>query len=266
MNDFRLPERPLPDEVRAQRREELLTAIQAPVRRGWLLPAAAAAVVALVSIGATVVLTGNDPTPEPSPAGAPAETTTAAASQAPQPASETTRPPRPGSAQESPPVPCAELGILPGEEVGAIEIGETTVRVYSDGTRWATCDEWAAGDGGEATAFAPQPVGVEPNKDLFLISMNFSLDDPGAAEYVAGGLLPEGVTGISYTFPGGHTEDAVIDDGIWAMAHFPTTGPMVASRVPNEPIIVEVALSGVVQTHELRADRMEWCAQVNHGC
>ncbi|MEZ0578195.1 hypothetical protein [Nocardioides sp. MH1] len=64
--DQQIPDRPLPDDVRARRRVELMTSIGSghEHRRRWLVPAAAAAVVAgLVGGGYAVSRAANDPAP-----------------------------------------------------------------------------------------------------------------------------------------------------------------------------------------------------------
>jgi hypothetical protein len=87
---------------------------------------------------------------------------------------------------------------------------------------------------------------------------------PGAKGEMAwaGGELPAGVTGVTYTFPDGHTEDAVIQDGFWAMQYFSDrwlpTGP--SHRV-------EVTLDGTEpRTFELPFNVNTMCNQISHGC
>lgn len=68
--DEQLPDRPLPDDVRARRRAELMEAIASdePRTRRWLAPAAAAAVVAgLVGGGYAVTSAGGDDATAPRP-------------------------------------------------------------------------------------------------------------------------------------------------------------------------------------------------------
>jgi hypothetical protein len=87
---------------------------------------------------------------------------------------------------------------------------------------------------------------------------------PGAKGEMAwaGGELPVGVSDVTYTFPDGHTEKAVVQDGFWAMQYFSDrwlpTGP-------NDR--VEVALDGSnAQTLELPFTVDTMCNQISHGC
>ena len=118
--------------------------------------------------------------------------------------------------------PCGNLRIpVPGaEEVSAIAIGDTTVRLYGNGTKWIVCDEWAALDGGVATLLHPHAYGEPLDRAQLGISMNFAMQDRMVSEYVAGGALPDGVESITYTFADGHVEPAVLDGDMWAMAYF----------------------------------------------
>ena len=85
---------------------------------------------------------------------------------------------------------------------------------------------------------------------------------------VAGGILPDGVTGITYRFPTGDPVPAqTVVDGqgrTWWFVRSDVPAP--AGNEMNSPSIeVVVSLSGVQRTYEL-----DWaahtCAQVNHGC
>ncbi len=268
MND--IPERPLSDQVRAQRKAELMNAIEARQKaRRWVVPTvAAAAVVGVVSVGAAVGVVGGDETNGPAEPAGPHGTM----SSSPDKAKGLQE--RAGKEKSSsrltngdttiPSLPaerCADLdvGIKGVEELGSIEVGETTVRVYGNGEQYVTCDEWASEDGGPATLFAPREVDAPLAKDQLLISMNFSLDSD-ASEYVAGGVVPEGTDAITYTFSDGHTEKAVIDDGVWAMAYFPD------KALPDD------LTAKVTVTRDSGAEKFtlsgpdDFCGQVNHGC
>jgi hypothetical protein len=78
----------------------------------------------------------------------------------------------------------------------------------------------------------------------------------------AGGQLPPDATGVTYTFPDGHTEEAVVRDGFWAMQYF-------AERtIPSGPKDhVEVAVDGADSlTFELPFTINTMCNQISHGC
>ncbi len=272
------PERPLSGQARAQRRSELMRQItdDGRDRRRWLVPAVAvAAVVAVVAVGGAVLAGGDEPASDNvGPAGggtsAPAEPIlpvdegSAPAEDDPEnvPAEGSSSIPvdEPGFPVESP-QPCSDLRIpLPGaEELSSIEIGDTTVRLYGNDSKWIICDEWAALDGGAATLLHPHAFGEPLNQAQLGISMNFSMDDPEIGEYVAGGALPEGVESITYTFSDGHVEEAVLEGDMWAMAYF------AHARRILDAATVDVVTNGVPERYTLRG--LEgFCNQSNHGC
>jgi hypothetical protein len=286
MTDQNLPpERPLSDQARAQRKADLMheVAEHRPGSRRWLVPAvAAAAVVAAVAVGGAVIAGGDEPTSRP---GAPAGGGPAQPSLAPDtptddsnavPSEPPTKPdaPRtvPGESKSSgafdggfpvqPPQSCADLRIpvRSATEVSSIPIGDTTVRLFANDDTWIVCDEWASLDGGAATLFHPHPLGAQLGRAELGVSMNFSLDDPDASEYVAGGALPDGVQAISYTFSDGHVEQATITDDMWAMAYF------TSAKTSIEGATVEVTMAdGSSDQVELRYP-LDFCSQSNHGC
>lgn len=78
----------------------------------------------------------------------------------------------------------------------------------------------------------------------------------------AGGEAPEGVTAIRYTFPDGHTEAAVVQDGFWAVQYY---SERVIPHGPNDH--VEVTVEGTTpQTFELPFTSDTECNQISHGC
>lgn len=268
-------ERRLPDQARARVRAELLhhahergaATPTRPGRRRWVPAAAAAVAVAAVGVGGALLVQAlDDGEGAGAPAGPPSSATAGVTPPVPAPSGSPSGPPAP--AQED--SPCTRVRELRrATDAGAIEVGETTVRLYENGANWFVCDEWAALDGGEATLFPPQRIGSALARDQFRVSTNFSLDDPEAAEFVAGGALPDGsVTAISYAFPDGHVEEAVIRDGMWAMAYFPTEGPLAAGG--RNPPVTDVPVTvgyrdGTSEEFTIRYP-MDFCAQVNHGC
>lgn len=265
------PERALSDQARAQRRTDLMQQITADDRdrRRWLVPvAAAAAVVAVVAVGGAVLAGGDDPQSRegvPAGGGGPADPSLA-------PDTPTEAPPEtvPGEGTSTgpfdgfpvqPPESCADLRIpVPGaSELASIPIGDTTVRVFGNDSKWIVCDEWAALDGGVATLLHPHAFGEPLDQAQLGISMNFSTDDAMIGEYVAGGVLPDGVESITYTFSDGHTEEAVFEGDMWAMAYF------AHGRRILQDATVDVVTNGVPERYTLRAPD-DFCTQSNHGC
>lgn len=76
----------------------------------------------------------------------------------------------------------------------------------------------------------------------------------------AGGEVPNGVTAISYAFPDGHTEQATVQNGFWAMQY-----------LSDKPIArgldwqVNVTLTGP-NGRTITLDYTDGCNQVTHGC
>lgn len=275
MND--IPERPLSDQARAQRKAELMNAIEMRQKAGrFLVPAvAAAAVVGVVSVGAAVGVVGDDGSNGPAQPVGPGGTMSSSpdkgeslkehadnkqSDKAPEHKQSDNKVEN-GEFPTFPSQECAELniGIKGAEELHSIEVGETTVRVYGNSEQYVTCDEWASKGGGPATLFAPRDVGAPLAKDQFLISQNFGMKD-GANEYVAGGLVPDGTAAITYRFSDGHTEKAVVEDGAWAMAYFP-------DKALPEDATAKVMVSTDSGTERFTlAGADDFCGQVNHGC
>ena len=304
------PERPLSDQARAVRKAELLRAVdggggddgarpRAAVGRRWVVPAiAAAAVLAVVGVVGAVLVGGDDPESSGVPAGAPS--TAASDPSSPSDAPTSGLPdlvdPAPSVSVSSGPESESESesaggGVPDGfprdkargcdrvrgpvrdaGQLASIELGETTVRLYGDDTQWYVCDEWASLDGGDATLFAAHRFTDDFTVDQLGLSMNFSMDQDGVGEYVAGGALPEGVESITYTFPDGHVEKATLRDGMWAVAYFATEPPMDGSQRVRGSATVEVVRSDASvsggssgQGYNLPYPQF-FCSQTNHGC
>jgi hypothetical protein len=76
----------------------------------------------------------------------------------------------------------------------------------------------------------------------------------------AGGQVPDGATGVTYAFPDGHTEEAIVHDGFWAMQYY--SDKAIATGLDWA---VEVSVDGPNgQTYSL--DYTAQCNQVSHGC
>ena len=262
MND--IPERPLSEQARAKRKAELMNAIEMRQKAGrWLVPTvAAAAVVGVVSVGAAVAVSGEDgPSGQAQPAApGPGGTKSSSPDKKPEPE----QPDNKVENGEFPTFPvreCADLNvrIKDAEELHSIEVGETTVRVYGNGDKYVTCDEWASKGGGNATLFAPRDVAAPLAKDQFQISQNYGMKSD-ANEYVAGGLVPNGTNEITYRFSDGHTEKAVVEDGVWAMAYFPDK-----ALPDNATAKVTVTTDSGTEKYTLQGVD-DFCGQVNHGC
>lgn len=121
-------------------------------------------------------------------------------------------------------------------------------------------------DGGAPTLIGNRSTNDPASKQTYALSENYSMTDDSVGQFIAGGPKLPGVKSISYTFPDGHTEDAVIKKDMWLMAYVPTSGPLVGTEQPTEPIHVEVTrVGGSTTAYDLQWGQ-DTCAQINHGC
>lgn len=153
--------------------------------------------------------------------------------------------------------------------------GSGTTYLYETKSAWVVCDDLSASDGGSPTLFSPhdKSQSYQPDTSTLAISENVITKPDGtwaSAQYVAAGRDFDGVQAISYAFPDGHTEDAVVGrNGLWSMTYLATDGPLFNPRtnaLDLEPIEVTVDYT----SGDDRTFTLEWaldtCAQINHGC
>ena len=137
----------------------------------------------------------------------------------------------------------------------------------------------AGGDQAVACNVAPDlavshPVAVQPPaqpaaRDFDFANGTASNVQAGQGDHTwAGGVLPQGVTSVTYAFPDGHEQRAVVQDGYWVMQYLSD-----ASWSRDLQSSVEVRLDGPAgpQTLELPlmpegGDLPFGCNQVSHGC
>jgi hypothetical protein len=156
---------------------------------------------------------------------------------------------------------------LPGATVAAdVPYGDGfETYVYATKAQWVVCDSWATVDDGPPTLLQVHPFapgGITVAKDLFLISMNFSMNAGDGGQLFAAGVPIRGVSAISYRFPTGDTVDATITDAMWSMQYLMPKPPR---RIWTDPVVVTVTMDdGATQQFDLTG--MDLCAQANHGC
>ncbi|MFY9915941.1 MAG: hypothetical protein WAK18_14820 [Nocardioidaceae bacterium] len=291
---------PMSDERKREIRAQLLaTTGTAPQtsRRSWLVPGlAAAAVAAILATG--VYLANNDgssrSTKPLQPADGAGTSTSPAGPVAPSPADTTVTaeiaPPTYSSTgpppAARPPENCADAvneliqraapPLAGATETASRAGGIGTTYLYESKAAWVVCDDFASVDGG-----APTLLSWHLKSDPYLptaktvgISEN-AVGKPGHLDhqYVAGGRDFDGVRAISYAFPDGHTEDAVVgQNGLWSMNYQPTTGVLVDPTTNErtlDPIKVTVSYTasagGGTDTFTLQWG-LGTCGQTNHGC
>ncbi len=293
---------PLSYERKLAMREELLASTGRRQRRlghPWLVPGlAAAAVVAIVAVGAVVVQHGGDDPAGSANSLAPAGNGSVTVPPSPSPTAgrhhsvATSAPnsgkhvihrgtyvlPTQGGALPNDPATTCEQEIAglgaPGLDGATVtadrSYGDFTTSLYETKTAWIVCDTGATVDGGAPTLFSPHQKAdaYRPDLESLAISMNFSLDDPSWAQYVAAGRDFDGVQAISYAFPDGHVENAAVGvNGLWSMTYLPTSGPLTRGNF-NGLDPVQVTVDYTDGSHDVFS--LAWasgtCAQINHGC
>jgi len=290
------PEQPMDDETRARIRARLADGAteeaEATGLRRWLLPVGAAAAVLLIAFGGTyAAFWPGDDTGAPSPGTGASSRPTSEPSDPPSeaPGEKLSRSPKTRKSQPPTSIP------MPGDP--GFEIPETTcrkevareVRGAEQVVSWPLPDGevgiWASGDraalcedsGGTATVHGARPYPATypmPKEALEWSTVSYTVGGESRDAYVAGGPLPDEVTGITYLWPDGDAQDAEIatDDAgnrWWSVGHVPTEGPMTGERLNLlrlDPVKVTISLSGVQDHVTLPWGAMHECAQVNHGC
>ncbi|MGI8612612.1 MAG: hypothetical protein ACR2KL_01480 [Nocardioidaceae bacterium] len=82
----------------------------------------------------------------------------------------------------------------------------------------------------------------------------------------AGGVLPPGATALTFTFPDGHVEPAVVSDGYWVVQYLSTTS-WSGNLNTTGPVLVEIADgTGGSSTVRVPLGAQTVCNQVSHGC
>jgi hypothetical protein len=284
MTDLLPPPPHLDDATRDRIRARLRSSIDAErtTPRGWLVPSLAAAAV-LAAVAAGVVASGRATPNDAHPAGQDGGGKTAVSGPSKGTRHHHQRVVRQHVTvghhgrrvqQSAPPPSCAsqiEGATVPeastyAESASIAHDGGTT-SLWTGHSHWLVCDQWHVPTG--ITTILHVTRDAAPlSRDLFTISMNFSMKPaPISSEYVAGGRVPDGVRSISYRFSDGHTQDAVLSNGMWAMVYLPTNGPFdkAASPVGATAQVTVTKADGSTVSYTLTLP-LDFCAQVNHGC
>ncbi len=275
------PERPLSDDARARIRNQLLE--HAHERRStmprWVVPAGAAAAVALVaglsywaiSPGDSeqdgLPITGGDGT---STAPTPARSDEGTSTQTPEHVTSShtagTMSPMPDDSVQVGTRGCEQEmeNVLKGAILALQVEGRALSSFWVKGEKFVLCDEFD----GRTTVHRALPL--TPRDDASTYAVSTDLLD-GQVIRSAGGIVPAGledVFDVAYTFPDGHTESAkkVADyDGRtwWRMIYTYDDGG--GNEMEKPEIKVVVRLSGAEYKYTLDWG-VDTCAQANHGC
>ncbi|HEX5088738.1 MAG TPA: hypothetical protein VFV89_13085 [Nocardioides sp.] len=270
------PERPLPDRARARIRGELLqyAGDNRSTAPRWLVPAGAAAAVALVAGLAFWAVNAGEPGDEGLPVtGGSSSTDPVAAS-----TNAVTTPPSVPETQSTttPPEATVQVGtrpcdqelefVLDGAQLTA-QLDDSTA-IYVRGDRFVLCDTV----GGRTTVHKALPL--TPRVDAATYAVSTSLE-PAQGGFrvtrVAGGVVPDGVTDFDaiYEFPDGHVQHAeVVTDEQgrrwWLMTYsYHEDAGVNETKLP--PIRVAVIQDAQEDDLSLRWG-VDTCAQANHGC
>jgi hypothetical protein len=272
------PERPLSDEARTRIRAELLqyAGENRSTAPRWLVPAGAAAAVALVAGLAFWAVNAGGSEEEGLPV------TGGGTSSAPATASTpSTGVPTPSSVPETeyttkPPESTVTVGtgscetemknVLDGAQL-AVQVDESSA-FYVKGDRFVLCDT----AGGRTTIHKALPLTPRLDAETYAVSSSYEPAQGGfLVTRVAGGVVPEGVTDFDaiYEFPDGQVEHSTVvtdDQGRrwWLMVHsYHQAGNV------NETTLPMIRVAIVQDTHQDNLS-LKWavdtCAQANHGC
>ncbi len=166
----------------------------------------------------------------------------------------------------------ARQEVRDAEQVVSWPLPDGEVGIWVNGDRATLCED----SGGTATVHRGRPFPASypmAEETLQWSTVNYQDGAESRSAYVAGGSLPDGVTGITYVWPGGDRVDARIATDAagnrwWSVGHVPTDGPMINPKgglMSLDPVEVTISLSGT-QDHVTLPWGGNECAQVNHGC
>ncbi len=233
---------------------------------------------------AVTTLTKAPPTATTAPVVKPPTTAVPTPGQPPtEPAPSTVGPGDPGVPTGPPPATSCAQEIAHAAEPslrGAVvtaerDYGPGTTYLYETKAAWVVCDDLTATDGGAPTllSFHDKARRYEPYAVTTAVSENLITNSDGSwvyDQFVAGGRDFDGGQAITYVFPDGHVEDAVVGrNGLWSMVYLATDGVFMDPNTNEtllDPIEVRVRYtSGDIHTFTLRWG-IDTCAQLNHGC
>jgi len=284
------PEQPMDDQTRARIRSRLAetTSTEPSTRHRWMMPIVAAAAVLVIAFGGAyfAFCPGNEgasPAPGTQESTPPVVETSAVpselASEAPSlRASDppTSQPPGGPGYFEFQETTCRDevaQELRGADQVVSWPLPDGEVGIWVAGDRAALCED----SGGTATVHQPRPFPATypmARETLHWSTVSYMVGETSRSAYVAGGSLPDGVTGITYLWPGNDAEEAQIATDAagnrwWSVGHVPTDGPMVrrgGSLMDLDPVEVTISLSGTQDHVTLPWGVLNECAQVNHGC
>jgi hypothetical protein len=259
---------------------------ESPRLRSWLLTAAAAAAVVAVVAGVAVALDGSGGDPDPGnpaasgPANA-ASSPTAACTELPGATAFAAPTGTAGAATETLGKACSANGPQPScrAEVHEQLPRADQVAASGDVSFWSAGGRWVLCYRGPAVTTVHHPAALAgtagpARRFAFSTDLADSATAPPAT-LVAGGPLGPADAQISYTFPDGHVQDAVVVDGNdgrrwWVMTYVARQG-VLADPDTNwgrlAPVLVRVEHVDGTPAEQYRLDWQEsGCAQANHGC
>jgi hypothetical protein len=282
------PERALPDDARSRIRAQLLQLAHEDrsTTRLWMVPAGAAAAVALVAgLAYWAINPGSEPQhglpitgdgTSSAPVGPDGSLAPSSV-----PSTDSSVPP---IAPDGTVVPSTESSVTPigpdASAVGSRSCEEEMVNVLKGATLATQVDGtssfWVRGEmyvlcdelNGRTTVHKALPLAPRDDVATYAVSSDFL---EGQVTRSAGGIVPQGaeeVFDVAYTFPDGHTEHATKSTDEqgrtwWRMVYTYDDG---GGNELNKPEIeVTMSLSGV-QKHYTLAWGEDTCAQANHGC
>lgn len=143
-----------------------------------------------------------------------------------------------------------------------------TILVLADSNYWAACDTAYARQNGEGSLRRPAQIATPAaTAATFAVADNIiPMQGKDYEYYWAAGILPAGVTGVTYTFPDGSTAQAKIQGKYWLMQHRAASPWVQGTGGAEQPRMIKVTLSGANAKTLFLIWGVNTCAQITHGC
>jgi hypothetical protein len=278
MNDLLPPaRRPIPEQRRYLMRNRLddqINRANAVRRRNGALvrklglPALVAAAAAAVVVGGYLAAgTGDNPGGAPDPAGQGGAVTGQRAMELAQAYQQCVRLAKNTEKVRGEPIPDRLVGKL------AVDAGKGITVVVANRTDANACNVKP-----DRAVSYPSSLDAAVTPESFAVALNTTRNylpgDPGNIVW-AGGALPHDVSSVVYTFPDGHQEPAITQDGYWVIQYLSPQSFTKSNQVLQEIDPITVTLDGPDGQRTLT---LKWprtpdrdslrlvCNQMSHGC
>jgi len=151
--------------------------------------------------------------------------------------------------------------------VGSVDGAEGRLMIVADSKYFGVCEN-SFGSGTSIREAARIKRPSTSDSDAFAVA-NDGLDGAQAKThefYWAGGLLPQGVTGVRYVFPDGKAVDAKVFGEYWAVRYLSASLRVIGQGPPGRVVVRLLGADGSVVKEFKLVDGTQTCAQISHGC